>query len=646
MFDAEVAANAPPGGLVVVGFAGGGGSSLAVREAVGRDPDLAMNHKEVCVLTHARNFPRTHHLQADVFEVNPASWRPGQPVGMGWFSPDCTDFSKAKGKAPRSPRIRGLAWSVVPWAVLRRPRVIFVENVEEFEQWGPVYREGHPQAGEPIPERRGETFQRWVSRFRKMGGQVEWRRRRAADFGDPTTRLRLLVIIRFDGQPIVWPEPDHAPRAKAEALGKRPWRGACECIDFSRPCPSIYLTQAEAKAEGLKVQRPLAKNTHGRIFAGVERYVIGAAEPFTVPITHSGDRRAHGVRDPFRTITAAKGGEFALVSPSIVGVGGRRGQSPPIDARDPAPTGTGKADAALVSAFLAPRYGERDGQAPRARDVREPYPTAVPTGNGGQLAAVHLTRHNFGDKPFGDVADPLGTVCAQGNHHGIVTAFMAQGNADHVGRPVTEPVSTLTQRSTQQQLVAAHLSTYYATGVGSDLAEPMRSGTTHDRHALTAAWMLQANTGMVGHDAAEPFSTIVGKGCTQQLVEARLALEGGPIGRRAQVLEWLWSHAGVPTAAEWDDPAATLQGRLKFGLVLIGGAVWMIVDIGLRMLAPDELAAAMGWDGYDLSTDVLGRAVSKVQQTEMIGNGVPKRWAAAHIAANCGFLREPEAVAA
>lgn len=728
----------PGRGKTVIGFAGGGGSSVALMMATGHGPDVAMNHWMTAVLAHQRHFPLCDHYCSDIFEVDPRTVLPGEKIAFAWFSPDCTDFSKAKGKAPRSERIRGLIWSTVPWMVHRRPDVVMIENVEEFEQGGPIYRcpddwRAHGvrgEIGEPIAALRGQMFQQWVKIIRRMGGIIEWRVLNAADYGAPTTRKRLYIIIRFDGQPIVWPTRTHAPRKTCVALGLRPWRGACEIIDWSQDCPSIFLNPDEVKdlreRTGKRVQRPLVAATEKRIARGIDRYVISSAEPFIVPITHAGDARAHDVREPLRTITSVKGGEFALVNAGLVGLGGRRAQSPPVGPRAPFPTITGKPDAALVTgtlvglahaehgetagsrtrdvrdpvqhvpagggdaaliagslvrtnfhsaaarngirdveepmatatgdggiglmgATLVPRYGEREGQLPRAADVEDPLHTIVPDANGARIAAAHLVRQ-FGTGGPADVVEPVQTIMPCGGEKGgggkdqLVTAYMAQGNKGMDGREATDPVTTFTTRATQQQVVAASLDTYYSSGkVGGDGAEPLRVATGRARHSLVATWLEQANTGMVGHEAGVPVSTIVGLGSTQRLVEARLELDGGPIGRRDKVLAFLWSHFGLPTQDEWDAPAATLDARRKFGLVILGDQVWMIVDIGLRMLLPKELAAAMGLPAeYDLATDVNGNPVSKTHQTQMIGNMVSPPPAAAMIAANCPGLIQPE----
>lgn len=683
----------PLRGKAVIGFAGGGGSSVGFKMATGLDPDACFNHWDIACHAHQRHFPLTEHHIAKAFDVDPMTTLAGDDIAFGWFSPDCTDFSKAKGKAPRSERIRGLAWSVIPWAKLRRIKVIMLENVEEFAQWGPVYRAG-PKIGEPIPSRRGETFRRWKSRLEQIGYVVEWRVLNAADYGAPTTRKRLYLVARCDGRPIVWPARTHAPRKDAEALGLKPWVGANTIINWSIDTPSIFMEQDEVddlyRRTGQRVRRPLVMATHRRIARGMDRHVIRAKRAFTVSIENRnwGGDRAFDVADPLGTLTSSKGGQYALVDPKVAvltSVGhGDPNRAWPVDEpartqtekndkalvagalvrtnfhsaaarngvrdpEDPMATQTGDGGMALASACLVPSYSERPGQSPRCNDIEDPVPTPVPGGNQGRLTAAHLVRQ-FGSAVGGrDIEDPLGASMPQGGRGGgkdqLVTAFMAQDNRGMPGRDAEAPVTTQTGRGTQQQLIAAHLDTYYGCDgeAGSDLHEPGRTASGKDRFSLVASWLEQANTGMIGHDLPAPVSTIVGKGCTQRLIEARLELDGGPIGRRAKVLEFFWTHFGVPTQAEWADPIGTPEARLKFGLVLIEGQVWMIVDIGLRMLTPPELAAAMGLPaGFDLATNFFGQAVSKTHQTQMIGNMVSPPPACALIAANCPDLILPE----
>lgn len=674
----------------IVWFAGGGGSSEGMKLAYGEGPDAALNHWPVAVYAHMRHNPGTDHYCADAFDVHPMSVFPGEPIGEAWFSPDCTDFSKAKGKALRSERRRGLAWVVVDWAFHRRPDVMIVENVPEFLGWGPLYRDGHPQAGERIPQLEGLTFEAWRRALVELGGVVEWKVIVSADHGDPTTRERLYVIIRFDGKPIVWPAATHAPRKLAVGKGLTPWVGAHTQIDFSIPTPSIFMTREEARAQKLRVNRPLKPATLKRVARGVDRFVISAADPFIVSITNQtwGGDRARDIREPSATITTAKGGEFAMAAPTLAkfrkdSAGGdlrepgptvtansyqkRPGGAAPLgivapnlvrtdmasgadrngirDPREPGATVTGAGGFAVASAYLVPNYGERAGQAPRVLDVAAPYPTVVPKQNGGKLAAVHLHRQ-FGSTVSGcDAEEPAPTVMVEGagGKIGACAAFLSTFQQNIVGSPVDEPALTCMAGATRHALAGANLISYYGNDValGSDMADPGRTVTGKARHGVSAAFMHQANTGMVGRPLDDPSSTIVLKGCTQQLVEARLAVEGGNVGRRDRVLAFLWEHFGPPTAEEWAAPTATLEARRKFGLVKLATgqgddvAVWMIVDIGLRMLKPRELAGLMGMGPeFDLATDVHGKPISITDQTHLIGNMVTRHTSAALLAAN------------
>ena len=641
MFDAEAR---PDRKRMIVGFAGGGGACFGLRDAFGFDPDVAINHWSVAINAHARHFPGTAHYLTDIFELDCRTVYPGEPIGLAWFSPDCTDHSKAKGKAPKSERIRGLAWCILPWARFRKPDVILMENVEEWFDWGPVYRcpddwraKGVPgSVGEPIKALRGQTRERFVRRLQRAGYQVEIFYGRAADYGVPTTRNRLVLVARCDGGPITWPGVTHAPRKTAAQLGLEPWRGAYEVIDFTERCPSIFLTKDEARilrrTEGVNCKRPLVGNTMRRVFRGVERHVVGSPEPFTfiVPITHAGDARVHAVTDPLRTLTASSRGDFALVAPTIVrtdmqSAAARNGIH---GVQDPVQTVTSAGGFAVASAQLAAVHLSRQFGRSVGSDPGEPIGTVMPGGGGKtSCVAAYLGRQHGSSVSGRDLREPgpaeTGGGGKGGGHSQVVSAFMAQANGERVGRAATDPVTTLTERATQQQLVAASLQSYYATGTGSDCAEPMRVVTTEDRHALIAACLEQANTGMVGHAATEPVSTIVEKGCTQRLIQARLELEGGPQCRRADVLAFLWAHAGTPTPEEWAEPAGTLKARLKFGLVILQGQTWMIVDIGLRMLKARELGGAMGLPaGIDLETDVHGRPINTTDQVNMIGNMV------------------------
>lgn len=392
--------------LIVDNFAGGGGASEGIRLATGREPDFAINHDPEAIAMHARNHPSTTHVCGDVFDVRPRELVAGRPVGLAWFSPDCTFHSKARGGKPfRDPKEargrRGLAWVVVRWAREVKPRVILLENVEEFEDWGPLGDDGRP-----CTERRGLTFRRWVGSLRSAGYAVDWRELRACDYGAPTTRKRLFVIARCDGAPIVWPEPTHGP-------GRRPFRTAAECIEWTMPCPSIF-----------DRQRPLADKTLARIARGIHRFVLETGRPFIVPTAHGGDLRVAGIDEPIRTICGSRRGDHALVAPTLIHTGN----------------------------------GERLGQAPRVYDIETPLGTIMATGQKHALVSAFLAKHNGGHEATGSsLGEPMHTLTTQNNKGLAVAHLLKLHGSSVVGQGVTEPVPTIRAQGTHLAEVRAFL---------------------------------------------------------------------------------------------------------------------------------------------------------------------------------------------
>lgn len=378
--------------LIIDNFAGGGGASTGIELAVGRPVDIAINHDPDAILMHKTNHPYTKHLQASVWDIDPAEVCEGRPVGLAWFSPDCKHFSKAKGGKPVDRHIRGLAWIVLRWAGTVRPRVIILENVEEFQTWGPVRR------GSPIKSRRGETFSRFTEQLRELGYELSWRELVAANYGVPTTRKRFFMIARCDGRPIAWPEPTHAPRSsEGVRLGKLlPWRSAAEIIDWTRPCPSVFDTREEIHAEyGLSAVRPLSRNTMRRIIRGVDKfvlhgepYVVGSQAPALIQYhTERGERvRGQSVTEPLMTIDASN----------------RYG---------------------LAAAWLCKYYGnDRQGQ-----DICSPLHT-VTARDREALTLAHLIKYkgsNLGSSLF----EPVQTITAGGEHFGVVTTLVAKAES-------------------------------------------------------------------------------------------------------------------------------------------------------------------------------------------------------------------------
>lgn len=456
-----------PGELVIDNFAGGGGASTGIEAAIGRPVDIAINHDPKAIAMHAANHPGTHHLCENVWKVDIGKVVDGRPVGLCWFSPDCKHFSKAKGGKPVAKRIRGLAWVALKWAGIAKPRIIVIENVEEFQQWGPLVD------GRPCPRRKGMTFKRWVTQLRNLGYVVDWRELRACDYGAPTIRKRLFVIARRDGQPICWPERTHGK-------GLSPYRTAAECIDWNLRCSSIFLTRKEGRAIG--VNRPLADATMRRIAKGVERYVIGAAKPFIVNITHTGEGRVESVDEPLRTVTGANRGEKALVFPFIER---QFGNSAGNSASSPLGTTTagGGGKSALVAAFLGTYYGANRPGGDRTATVEEPLRTQ-PTENRHALVAAFLAQHNGG--VVGHPAErPLSTITLRGTQQALVTShLMKLRGTCRDGQRVDQPAPTVTGEGKHIAEVRAFLLKYYGTPQDPRLDEPLHSVTTKHRFGL------------------------------------------------------------------------------------------------------------------------------------------------------------------
>ena len=465
--------------IIVDLFAGGGGASTGIEMALGRSPDIAINHDPEAIALHQANHPDTLHIINDVFELNPHNVSIGRPVGLLWISPDCKHFSKAKGGKPKSKKIRSLAWVGVKWARAKRPRVIMLENVEEFQEWGPLKCDGTV-----CDLRRGKTFRLFVSKLERLGYKVEWRELRACDYGAPTIRKRLFMIARRDGEPIIWPEPTHGdPKSEAVKSGElQPWVGVNKCLDFSLPTPSIFLTKEEGKKVG--VRRPLAENTMRRIAKGLKKYVLDNKEPFIVTANHSGKYfRGQGLCEPFKTITAANDAH-GLVIPFVStyygahknGKGDDRGSN--IDSPVATITAGGMRHA-LVTAFMAQHNLGNVG-----RSVGEPISTLTTSGSQQQLVAAHIKR-DFGASIGHGLLDPAGTITAGGNGKmSLVTSNIMKMRGTNIGHGTDEPLHTITASGSHHAEVRAFLMKYYGTGEGQDITDPAHTITTKDRFGL------------------------------------------------------------------------------------------------------------------------------------------------------------------
>lgn len=425
--------------LTIDNFAGFGGASCGIERALGRPVDHAINHSRSAIYAHQMNHPGTTHHCEDVFAIDPRKVAGRRAVGLAWFSPDCTHHSIARGGKPRDKSIRALAWITVRWAYSVRPRVMMLENVKEFRTWGPL-----DENGRIIEAGRGSIFRAFIACLstglsaddpawgeireaipevppaalrRGLGYSVEYRVLRACDYGAPTTRERFFMVMRCDGEPIRWPAPTHAEPGSGRLI---PWPTAADCINWTLPCYSIFLTREEVRAMRLRIKRPLAEKTMARIGRGTWRYVIEEANPFIVPFF-----------DGY-----------------------------PI---------TNRSD--LVSAFLAPRYGEREGQAPRCRSMNLSLPTVVPTGNGASLVASHLVKLRGTCADGQPVTYPMPTITGGGNHIGEVRAFLIKYYGQGCGAHLREPMHTVTSKD-RMGLVLVGGATYAIADIGLRMLVP------------------------------------------------------------------------------------------------------------------------------------------------------------------------------
>ncbi|KVO95523.1 DNA methyltransferase [Burkholderia ubonensis] len=542
--------------LIVDNFAGGGGASTGIERAFGRPVDIAINHDGEALAMHAANHPETQHLCEDVFDIHPGFVTQQRPIGLAWFSPDCTHHSKAKGGKPREKKIRGLAWVTLRWATFQYPRAIALENVEEFADWGPLGEDGRP-----IKSEKGRTFRAFVAALTTglpadhpdtpeiyqtlgadfpmkrlaagLGYKVEWRVLRACDLGAPTIRKRLYLFARRDGLPIVWPAPTHGdPKSAAVRAGKlQPWRTAADCIDWSIPCPSIF-----------ERERPLKDATLRRIARGIMKFVVNADDPFIVLAEY-------------------------LAGATLIQTG----------------------------------YGERAGQAPRVPGLGKPLGTTVAGGAKHALVTAFLAKHYGGHESPGAPLDaPISTITTQDHHHPVMAQLVGCGGRAAQSRP-------------------------------RDAAEPTATITAKADTAIAVSHLIKLQQNSVGQDAREPLHTV---------------MAGAP--RFGEVRAFLIKYYGnEKDGVAMREPLHTVPTHDRFGLVTIHGEDYAIVDIGMRMLTPRELARAQGFpDNYVLDPVVNGKPLSKSAQVRMIGNSVCPDVAAALIRANFSHEQQIAHVAA
>lgn len=606
--------------IIVDNFAGGGGASTGIEIATGRLVALAVNHDPAAILMHRTNHPYTEHFQESVWDIDPKAVCRGRPVGLAWFSPDCKHFSKAKGAALVDRKIRGLAWITLRWAATVRPRVIILENVEEFQTWGPVRK------GKPVKKLAGTTFRQFISQLEALGYTVEFRELVAADFGAPTSRKRFYMIARCDGKPIVWPKPTHS---KTGADGLPMWRSAAEIIDWSLPCPSVFASKAEIMERyGLKAVRPLAKNTMRRVIRGADKFTIRSGRPFIVQ--QKFQNAAQNIEKPLTTVTAVGAHELCkpLLAPVTVtntsnSVGGTVGA--------PVHTVTTAGNQMLVTPSLV-SIGQTGG-GDRIRDLREPVPTTVSKQEACLMAPSLIQYHTEQAESVraSGLGAPINTVDAS-NRYGLTCANLVEYYTG--GRPldVQDPLHTVTSHD-REAVVAAHIAKYYGGVVGEKVGEPLPTVTAIDHNAVCAAHVVKFKGDNVGTPPSEPLQTVTasaGKeracsGGTFAVCRAHLAKirSGDDLGYWPEIRDLLNEFCGYMLA---EDEVLLLE---------IGGALYYIADIGLRMLSPRELYNAMGFPpDYIIDRDYLGNEYKKSAQVARCGNAVCPPVASALVRAN------------
>ncbi len=523
-------------GLIIDCFAGGGGASVGIEMALGRQVDIAVNHDPDAILMHKTNHPDTLHLTEDIFRVDLQKYVKGQHVALMWASPDCTSHSKAKGGKPRKHGLRILPWAVYKHARTILPDVIIMENVEEIQQWGPLDASGHP-----IPERKGEDYNKFITAMQSLGYIFDSRELVAADFGAPTTRKRWYAVFRRDGRSITWPEPTHS---KGGAGGLKPWEPIYKYLDLTDVGKSIF---------GRK--KPLAEKTLNRIARGLERFVFNNPEPFIVQVNHGGDQfRGQSIHEAMPTITQKHG--FGIVSP---------------------------------------------------------------------LLTPYMMRNNTG-APGGNINDPMLTITT-GGHHGLISPYLIQYHSETTkngfrGQQVTEPIQTI-DTSNRYGLIMSYITKFYKSGTGQSMREPIHTITTSPGHFGQVSVYAVSADDLLKHmdkDTVEQTEEMLQK-CTW-------------------VSQFIMEYYGCGTGQSINDPLHTIVTKDRFALITVLGNEYVIMDIFLRMLTPEELKMGQGFPkDYVIDRDYNGNKYPVSKQVARIGNSVVPIMAQNLIEANCGYLK-------
>jgi DNA (cytosine-5)-methyltransferase 1 len=626
--------------MTVVLFAGMGGGCDGLEQA-GFHVHLAVNHDPIAIAVHKSRHPHTEHIQTDVFEVDPRKATKGRGVRFLHASPDCTHFSVAKGSKPVSKRRRSLAWVIIRWLGQVRPEVVTLENVREITTWGPLIAKRDKATGRvlrldgsvagkgervpvqeqwlvPDPRHKGRIWRAFCRHAAALGYNFEYRVINFANLGVATIRTRLMGVMRADGLPIAWPDQTHAARSKAKAMKLKPWVGAHTAIDWSLPMKSIF---------GRK--KPLADATLRRIARGVMRFVVNSPDPFIVPICQTGSVTAgRSVREPLATMTTAKGGELALVVPTLAGAGGRAAQTEPRDLREPLSTTSTKEDR-ILSAVHLEKFSENSA----GLDPRDPLNTVMAGGQGHAVVAASLVELAHGKSARGgnnresSPRDPLKTIHAGGGNEALAAVTMVQtgygerqGQAPRI-KDIGAPFGTQVAGGGKEALVAAFLAKHNTDVVGNDLREPLSTVTTGGERGQTQIAPVIASlrgSAKGGRSIEEPLPTQTADGNHEMLI-----------------LPFLQTYYGSgDNNHDPRDPLHTVTVNDRHGLVTVevNGQTMVITDICMRMLDPLEGARAHGFDPASLQreievTDAKGRTVrrkpNKTEIGHLVGNSVP-----------------------
>lgn len=563
--------------IIVDNFAGGGGASTGIELATGRPVNIAINHDPDAILMHKTNHPYTEHYQASVWDINPEEVCRGRKVGLAWFSPDCKHFSKAKGGKPVDKKIRGLAWIVLRWAAKVRPRVIMLENVEEFQTWGPVRK------GKPVKSKVGQTFNHFIEQLKALDYDVEYRELKACDYGAPTIRKRFFLIARCDGNPIVWPEATHAPADSPEVTTgkKKPYKSAAECIDFSLPCPSIF-----------ERAKPLVPNTQRRIARGLDKFVIREAKPYLVHIGN-GERngqlpRIYDIDKPLNTVVSSCKQYLVLPYLEQINHSGKETRGQKLDKQ--VPTITSKHGFAYIAPSLIQYHSETAKSEVRGQKINKPIMTIDGSGRYG-LQIPFLSKF-YGGVVGASVNTPLPTVTAI-DHNALSAPFLTQyySGADHANT-VTNPLQTVTVKP---------------------------------RHFLNDCFLTVLRNHTDSKSINEPLNTITARAMHFSFIKVYVKQYSEDVW----LGHWQKIRAMLNEHTDWN---------LKDNEIIvfnIDGTEYFIYDIGMRMLQPKELYAAQGFPkDYVIEKDYLGNTYPKSKQVARCGNAVPPPFATALVRAN------------